>query len=106
VLQETISAFHVPFKPFTAPAEWYQSYVHISALPSCKEYTEGDASAMKRALTCAVASLKMLGSKGIYTCAGAKHRNTLQLYRTLGFLDLPINGNLNADDLVMLGRII
>lgn len=104
--EERISAFHAPFKPFTSPAEWYQSYVYISAPSSSKDYLVGDPSAIKRAFTCAVSTLKMLGSKGVYTCVGGKHRNTVQLYRTLGFLDLPTNGNLSADDMIMLGRII
>jgi len=103
--QKAISAFHSPFKAVVSPAEWYQSYLHLGIHAASKDSITGDASAIKRALTCAVTALKIMGSRGVYTSIGTKHRNTLQLYRNLGFLDLPLNGNL-SDDVVLLGRVI
>jgi hypothetical protein len=100
VFQEIISAFHSPFKPVVSPAEWYQSYVHISIHAVGKDTTTGDASAIKRAFTCAVTALKIMGSRGVYTSVDAKHRNTLQ------FLDLPVNNTHSPDDVLTLGRVI
>jgi protein O-GlcNAcase/histone acetyltransferase len=108
--EEVVSSFHVdPSTNTTAhPADWCQSYVHISFLGRCHDSILGDPSVVKRAFTCAVTSLKIHASKGVYTRLRTCHRDTIQMYRSLGFLDLTVSDNSPplSDDWLLLGRVI
>lgn len=105
--QEIITPFHVPFKPTDVPADWFQTVVYISILSDRNDPVLADTSVVKRAFACAVSALKILGSRSVYTCVSSKHDNSIQMYKNIGFFDLPPSKDSFADENVkLLGRFI
>jgi hypothetical protein len=87
-VKQVISSFHNPSKPILPTSERYPSLVRIDILRHCRDSVLGDPSAVKRALACAAIALKVCGSKGIHALVDSKHTNTIETYRTLGFVDI------------------